>query len=125
MTEQTILTDTSFWEFVRSQRFVVVHFGAVWNGYDAEMRRTIESQIPDHLAQKIAFATLDIDPPAHHEICRRHQILNVPFLAFYRDGSLARTSTGLLTSDLLIEHLKELLDGPAQTAHDSPSHLPG
>jgi hypothetical protein len=58
MTEQTPLTDVSFADFIRVNGFVLVHFRAVWNGYDAEMRRIIESQIPDDVSQKIATPSI-------------------------------------------------------------------
>jgi hypothetical protein len=41
------------------------------------------------------------EPPEHHEICRRHDIRNIPFLAFYRDGSLVGTVTGLQKQEVL------------------------
>ena len=36
-----------------------------------------------------AYGRLDVDPPEHWGICRQHNVLNVPFLALYRDGTLA------------------------------------
>ena len=78
------------------------------------MRTIIESQIPWDLAEQVAFAKLDIDPQPHHEICLQHRILNVPFLAFYSDGSLFRTNTGLLMAEALIGHLRDLVESTAE-----------
>ncbi len=111
--QQTPLTSDTFSEFVRGHRFVVVHFWAAWNGYDPLMQRLLESQIPDDLRESVAFARFDIDPPAHHELCRQHNVLNVPFLAFYRDGSLIRSVTGMRTLEVITEYLRELVYGPA------------
>jgi thioredoxin-like negative regulator of GroEL len=109
MSELTVLTDITFPEFVCLHRFALVHFWAPWNGYDLEMRKIIESQLRDDLSERVAFGSLEIDPAAHHEICRQHKLLNVPFLAFYRDGALVHTSTGLLTAEVLILRLRELV----------------
>ena len=107
---QIPLTHATLPEFVRIHKFALVHFWATWNGYDLQIRKIIESQIPSELSQRVAFGALDTDPPEHHEICRRHKILGLPFLAFYRNGSLFRTTTGLRTADSIIENLKELVD---------------
>jgi hypothetical protein len=82
-TNITALTHTTFQEFVRSHRFVVIHFWAVWNGYDVMMRRVIESVIPEEFQIQIQFATFDVDPPEHHDICREHKVMGPPFLAYY------------------------------------------
>ncbi len=110
--QHTPLTSDAFSEFVRGHRFVVIHFWAAWNGYNSLMQRLLESQIPDDLRESVLFARFDIDPPAHHELCRQHNVLNVPFLAFYRDGSLIRSVTGMRTPEVITEYLRELVYGP-------------
>lgn len=106
------MSDT-FSEFVRAHRFVVIHFMAPWNSYDPLMQRLLESHTPRDLRDFVAFARFDIDPPEHHELCRQHNVLNVPFLAFYRDGSLIRNVTGMRTPEVITEYLRELVYGPA------------
>ena len=68
-----------------------------------------ESPIAATLIDLIAFATLDVDPPEHHQLCRDHKLMNVPALAFYRDGSLNRTGTGLLAPEAFDRYLTELI----------------
>jgi hypothetical protein len=58
-------------------------------------------QIPNDLADKIAFATFDVDQAGHGEICLEHKIRNIPFLAFYRDGSLIRSNLAYSLRTLL------------------------
>jgi thioredoxin-like negative regulator of GroEL len=111
--QQTPLTGDTFSEFVRAHRHVVIHFWAAWNGYDQMMQRLLESQIPEELRELVTFGRFDIDPPAHHELCRQHNVLNVPFLAIYRDGSLIRSVTGMRTPGVITEYLRELVYGPA------------
>jgi thioredoxin-like negative regulator of GroEL len=115
----TPLTDTSFSQFVRGHRFALVHFWAVWNAYDLRMRALLESQIPSDLSDRVAFGTLDIDPAEHVELCKQHGVRNVPFLAFYRDGSLVRTLTGLRVPEVIVQHLRELVDQPEPAGESS------
>src|SRR6266566_9826449 len=110
MPQQTALTHLLFGEFVRAHKFAMIHFWATWHGDDVQMKQLIESQIPGDLLGRVAFATFEVDPAEHHEICRQHNLLNVPFLAFYRDGSLVRTSTGLAAAEVIIQYLTELVD---------------
>jgi len=57
MPQSTPLTPTSFVKFVRVRKFAMVHFWAISNGHDVEMKELIESQIPDDLANRVALAT--------------------------------------------------------------------
>ncbi len=107
----TALTHSTFSEFVRSHRFVVIHFWAIWNGYDVMMRKLIETAIPAEIHEQIHFGTLDIDPPEHHEICREHRVMGPPFLAHYRDGQLVQTVIGLPKPEVVIQNLKALIYG--------------
>jgi thioredoxin-like negative regulator of GroEL len=109
----TELTHSSFQEFVRVNRFVVIHFWATWNGYDAQMKDLLRSQIPAELANLLAFGTLDTDPAEHHDICRKHNVRNLPFLALYRDGSLVHTLTGVRKPDEIVACLRDLVSKDA------------
>ena len=78
MARSTPLTPTYFPGFVHAHKFAMVHFWAVWNGHDTEMKKIIESQIPDDLANSVALGSFNVDPPEHHELCRQHGLLNLP-----------------------------------------------
>jgi thioredoxin reductase (NADPH) len=108
----TPLTNETFADFVRTHRFVVIHFWAIWNAHDQVMRRLLDSEIPDDSRESVTFARFEIDPPAHHEICREHSVANIPFLAFYRDGSLVRNVTGLRPPEVIALYLRELVNKP-------------
>jgi thioredoxin-like negative regulator of GroEL len=105
----TELTHDSFQDFVATHRFAVVHFWAAWNQYDVEVKQLLEQRVPEDLRSQIAFGRFDIDPPAHWEICRQHNVLNVPFLSFYRDGTLIETVMGKCNERVVIEYLKRLV----------------
>jgi hypothetical protein len=40
-----------FHDFVRANKFAVIHFWAIWNGYDATMKEILERQIPPETVQ--------------------------------------------------------------------------
>ena len=103
------LTHETFAGFVRSHQFVVIHFWAAWNGVDHVMHRLLETQIPADVRDQIVFASLDIDPPLHHPIAGELKVSQVPFLAFYRDGLLARTVSGMRTPEVIANYLRELV----------------
>ena len=109
MPEIAALTATSFREFIRANNSVLVHFWACWNSYDGEQRKIIEAEIPESIASRIAFASLNVDLPENHTICAELKILNLPFLAFYRDDALVHRRTGVLRGDQLLELLQEYL----------------
>jgi thioredoxin-like negative regulator of GroEL len=103
------LTHETFDDFVRSHRHVVIHFWGPWNASDQLMKRLLETEIPAVLREQVAFASFDVDPPAHHAICRDHKVLNVPFLAFYRDGLLILSITGMQQAGIITERLRSLI----------------
>lgn len=101
------LSQETFLEFLVNHRFVVVHFWAPWNERDRLMERMLASLAADKASQ-VAFASLNIDLPEHIELARQHKVFDVPLLAFYRDGLLIRTTTGMHTRGVLTKHLREL-----------------
>ena len=104
----TDLTDASFSTFVRTHRFAVIHFWAAWNGSDKTMGEMLDGQVPPDLRSQIAFGRLDVDPPQHWDLCKQHNLVNVPSLAFYRDGLLVETLTGLREYPILAQHFRQL-----------------
>ena len=112
MTEEQImpnpLSHETFLEFLIGHRFVVVHFWAPWNERDRLMERMLASLASDKASQ-VAFASLNIDLPEHIELARQHKVFDVPLLAFYRDGLLIRTTTGMYSRGVLAKHLRELI----------------
>jgi hypothetical protein len=110
--QHTLLTGATFSTFVHAHRFVVVHFWAVWNRYDTMMRKVIDSQIPGDLQAAIRYACVDVESPSTVELCRQHNVVNVPFLALYRDGVLTRRIVGMRSPDVMIQYFQELLAAP-------------
>jgi len=102
------LSQETFLEFLIGHRFVVVHFWAPWNERDRLMERMLAS-LASVKASQVAFASLNIDLPEHIELARQHKVFDVPLLAFYRDGLLIRTTTGMYSRGVLAKHLRELI----------------
>ncbi len=86
----TQLTADTFWEFVPENRFAVIHFRAAWNGQDFPILKVLE-ETAERASGGVAIAQLDVEPPAHYELSRSHNVLNALFLIFYRNGRLVRT----------------------------------
>lgn len=100
--------------FVRSRPFAVVHFSASWNRHDELMRQALEQRIPPDVRDRIGFAELNTDLPESYEFCKKLNITNLPFLAFYRDGLMVRTVTGLRQPAELVGYLAALVDSAEQ-----------
>jgi hypothetical protein len=105
----TELTHASLPDFVRANRFAVIHFFAIWNDYDSQMRDILERKVPSDLRDLIAYGRFDVDLVEHQETCRQHKILNIPFLALYRDGSLTHTITGMRAPHEIVACLRQLV----------------
>jgi len=69
MTELTLAT---LEDFVRANKFAVVHFLAPWNGYDVEMKKLLATQIPQDLSPNFVIGTLNIDSVEHNHLSRFH-----------------------------------------------------
>jgi hypothetical protein len=81
------LTPESLPDFIRANELVAVHFWAPWNAYDQCLKQILKNYIisqPEF--SKVVFASFDTIPPDHHELCKQLQILNLPYLAIYREG---------------------------------------
>jgi len=105
----TELTQATLEDFVQANRFAVVHFWASWNGYDVRMKNILASEVPEELSRVVAIGRLDTERTEHHDLCRRYEIRNLPFLTFYREGLLVETLTGLRESVEIIGHLQRLV----------------
>ncbi len=109
MAALTALTHETFSDFVTANRLAVVHFWAVWNGHDVQMRKTLESLADEWSG--VAFGAFECDPPAHWDICRAHQITSLPFVAFYRDRLLAFSFRSSNATAVLSQYLSDLVHG--------------
>ncbi len=110
MASQSELTSESFAGFVARNRFAVVHFYAVWNGYDRQMRTMIAEDLPAEISDVVAFAALNVDDPVNLELCKQHKIRNIPWLEFYSSGELRLTHMHLPSLDVFRSYLRDLTE---------------
>jgi thioredoxin-like negative regulator of GroEL len=94
--------------FVRSAPVVAVHFWAVWSRYDDEMRRRLERIHP--FGASVRLATVNIDDEWAWGIARNLKVLNLPAIAYFRDGERAFTELGLRSSEHVEARLGHLLE---------------
>ncbi len=89
----TLIDADSFGEFIKAYDYVLVHFGATWNGYD-KMIIPLVIETANRLRNKVHFAVLDVDLEKNFELCRGHCVLNVPFIEYYIKGGLQESFIG-------------------------------
>jgi len=110
---------------------VIVEFMGVWSGPCVAMDNLFTA-LAKEFAEQFIFAKVDIDEQA--ELCKTHNIENVPTLMVFKDGKLLRTEVGELKEnearnllkDLGIFHQTDLMREQAQQKHlagDTPAAI--
>lgn len=86
-----LLTADDFDAFVHEKPVAVIHFDAAWVTYRSEVRHQME-QAAEVLGEQVNFAEVDIDEqPSLGEMI---QLVNIPTIAYYRDGELVAAKIG-------------------------------
>jgi len=86
------LTAAGYAAFVASNRIAVVHFDAEWDvAYRPIVRRRM-AEVEREFGERASVGEVDID--AHPELATSIPILNVPTVAYYRDGRLVSALIG-------------------------------
>jgi hypothetical protein len=57
----------------------------------------------------VALARIKVDLFENHALCRQLNVLNLPFLAFYRDGVMKRSAIGMTSK--IAEYVHDLVRG--------------
>lgn len=73
------------------------------------MQKLLGSELNEDRHRLISFVYFDVDPPEHQELALQHKITDVPFLAFYRDGCLIHTITGMRDLEVISKWLTDLV----------------
>jgi thioredoxin 1 len=111
------LTSGEFAEFIVSKPFVVVHFDATWDGYALGVRSHMSDAEREH-GQVAAFGEIDIDGAP--DVAMSVGILNVPTVAYYRDGRLVAALCG--ASQSVRERVARVLRGDPIGHEDGTPH---
>ena len=94
----------SFDALLAQHAALVVHFWAPWNSLDISMDRSIRSITSEFVGQ-VHFRSCNVDPPESHPLCRRCNVVNVPFLAVFVQGQRCRPIVGLREPAVLAREL--------------------
>jgi thioredoxin 1 len=95
-------------EFVKSRPVAVIHFWAAWNGIDEEMKSRLK-QIADSFIDQIAIGSIDTDREEIWALTKELKVLNLPALAYYKNGQHIETAIGLYPTEYIEGKLKNLL----------------
>ncbi len=79
---------------------VLVDFFATWCGPCKMLSSEIEN-----VKDKIQVVKVDIDK--NMELCKRYGVMSVPTLIYFKDNAALKTSVGYITSDEILEFIKE------------------
>ena len=95
-------------DFIKSKPVAIIHFWASWNRYDDEMKARL-NQIDAAFSDQIAVGYVDIDQEQMWELAKELKALNLPALAYYKNGEHIETTIGLSTKEQIEANLKNLL----------------
>lgn len=87
-------------ELTRRHPAVAVHFWAAWNGADRLMDRSIQSVV-EQFADRVHFASCDVDSPENLDLCRRGGFANIPAVAVFLKDRVDEPIVGFRTSEQL------------------------
>ena len=109
MSQIVELTDDNFQaEVIESDVPVMVDFSAVWCGPCQALHPIIDAVAPD-FDGKVKIGSIDIDQ--NRDTPTKYQIMAVPTLIFFRDGTPVDKFTGLLGKNELKKKLEALVEG--------------
>jgi thioredoxin 1 len=95
---QEIKTVAEYDAMTAENAVAVVHFGFKWNSFDRMMMRTL-TELEAEFTGKIALGFLDIDQNATIDVLKQIKIVNVPTLAYFKNGEHLATTVGMRTMD--------------------------
>jgi thioredoxin 1 len=101
---------------VAKQPAVVIHFWAPWDGHDPLVDRSIQA-VAAELADRVCFRSCNVDVPANFPLCKRCQVINIPFLAVFVGGQQRRPIIGALPPVQLEKELAARFNCKAPKQH--------
>lgn len=102
------VTGKTYAKVLTEHSVVVIHFWADWNGVDVPMDASIRD-IKTKIEGRIHFVSCDIDSPDNLDLCKRCNVVNIPFLAIFVDGHQKRGIMGLRPADELADEIGKRL----------------
>jgi thioredoxin-like negative regulator of GroEL len=106
-TPMRLLTRANIAPFLAEKPVAAVHFDASWNAEHRKVMRGVMVGAEQALAERVNFGEVDCDRDP--ELAKSIPILNLPSVAYFRDGKLVGALIG--TSQDVRLHLERLLRG--------------
>jgi thioredoxin 1 len=85
------LDSQQFESFIAAKSAAAVHFDAEWNTTRAVTRRQMR-EAEESLSEQVNFGEVDCD--ANPELAKSIRLLNIPSVAYYKDGKLIAVIIG-------------------------------
>ncbi len=101
-----IATNTSFDEFLASEKLVIVDFWATWCG-PCRMLSPLLDEVEEEMADKIEVVKVNVDDA--DEVAMRYRIMSIPTLLFFKNGELVDRLVGAVPKQEIEDKLKSLL----------------
>ena len=99
-------------QLARRHPAVVVHFWAPWNGVDPLTDRSIQAAA-GRLAERVRFASCNIDLAENADLWHRYGLANVPSLLVLVGGRPRRLIVGHRSPDERVAEIETRLGDPA------------
>ena len=97
-----IATNTSFDEFLASEKLVIVDFWATWCG-PCRMLSPLLDEVEEEMADKIEVVKVNVDDA--DEVAMRYRIMSIPTLLFFKNGAMVVRSVGAMPKSALVEKI--------------------
>ena len=87
---------------------VVIHFWAPWNIYDRKFDISFRPVV-QRLQRMVTFRSMNVDLPSCTDAFTLDDVLNIPSLAFYNDGTRHHTTVGMRPTAEIEDEVRDWL----------------
>jgi thioredoxin 1 len=100
-----IATNTSFDEFLESEKLVIVDFWATWCG-PCRMLSPLLDEVEEEMADKIEVVKVNVDDA--DEVAMRYRIMSIPTLLFFKGGEVVDKRVGVVSKDEIVSIINSI-----------------
>ena len=97
-----IATNTSFDEFLASEKLVIVDFWATWCG-PCRMLSPLLDEVEAEMEDQVEVVKVNVDDA--DEIAMRYRIMSIPTLLFFKGGELVDKTVGAMPKNVLVDKI--------------------